>query len=239
MSDSPQTRTATTAAARFVASHSVLTLDARHPYTAKSLIDAQDMHRTVMSGFQGRGDDGSADARARMGVLSTWTIDLKAAALVLVVQSKVMADWTHIPRSALREAPRLITVDRTFRAGDVVGFRSVVNPTYSKPQTRPDGRRARGKRVAHTTPAGVRKWCAHHFGDGNTPGRVGAVADPDTVGVRMLPTVSSPAPHHGLRIARAELRGSLTVTDPEAFVTALSEGAGHGRAYSCGLILTR
>ncbi|MFJ7297922.1 hypothetical protein [Streptomyces collinus] len=39
------------AAASFVATHSILTMDARHPYTAKSLVDAQDMHRTVMSGF--------------------------------------------------------------------------------------------------------------------------------------------------------------------------------------------
>ncbi|WP_412076007.1 type I-E CRISPR-associated protein Cas6/Cse3/CasE [Streptomyces xanthophaeus] len=51
--------------------------------------------------------------------------------------------------------------------------------------------------------------------------------------------MSSPVPHKGLRIARAEIRGSLTVTDPEALVTALSNGLGHARAYSCGLVLTR
>ncbi|NEE13836.1 type I-E CRISPR-associated protein Cas6/Cse3/CasE, partial [Streptomyces sp. SID7499] len=50
---------------------------------------------------------------------------------------------------------------------------------------------------------------------------------------------SSPAPHKGLRIARAELKGTLTVTDPSAFVTALSRGIGHARAYSCGLLLVR
>ncbi|MGP9017505.1 type I-E CRISPR-associated protein Cas6/Cse3/CasE [Streptomyces sp. BR1] len=232
MSESRQTRTAT---ARFVATHSVLTLDARHPYVAKSLIDAEDMHRTVMSGFQGWVDDGSRDPRAQMGVLSTWTVDLKAAALVLVVQSKVAADWGHVPAAALRDTPHLITVDRTFRAGDTIGFRTVVNPTYSKWRTAPDGRLLRGKRVAHTKPDGVRKWCARHFGDG----RVGVTADPDTIAVRMLPTVSSPAPHKGLKVARAELRGSGTVTDPAAFVTALTEGVGHARAYSCGLILTR
>lgn len=55
----------------------------------------------------------------------------------------------------------------------------------------------------------------------------------------MLPTVSSPASHQGLRIARAEIRGSLTVTDPETLVETLSNGPGHARASSCGLILTR
>ncbi|WP_369228827.1 type I-E CRISPR-associated protein Cas6/Cse3/CasE [Streptomyces sp. R21] len=236
MNNPPHTGTAT---ARFVATHSVLTLDARHPYVAKSLIDAHDMHRTVMSGFRGWVDDGNHDARAQMGVLSTWALDLKAAALVLVVQSKVAADWAHIPKAALREVPHHITVDRTFHTGDTVGFRSVVNPTYSKTRTGPDGQKTRGQRVAHTKPDGVRKWCARLFETGDTPGRIGASADPDTISVRMLPTVSSPAPHKGLKVARAELRGSLTVTDPTAFVTALSDGIGHARAYSCGLLLTR
>ncbi|MGW7422826.1 type I-E CRISPR-associated protein Cas6/Cse3/CasE [Streptomyces sp. NPDC054813] len=49
----------------------------------------------------------------------------------------------------------------------------------------------------------------------------------------------SPVPHKGLRIARAEIKGTLTVTDPKAFVTALTHGIGHARAYSCGLILVR
>ncbi|WP_329293279.1 type I-E CRISPR-associated protein Cas6/Cse3/CasE [Streptomyces sp. NBC_01455] len=227
------------AGARFVATHSVLTLDARHPYVAKSLIDAQDMHRTVMSGFKGWAEDGSPDARAQMGVLSTWTVDLKEAALVLVVQSRVAADWGHVPKAALRDAPHLITVDRTFRTGDTVGFRSVVNPTYSRPRTGPDGQRLRGQRVSHSKPDGVRKWCTHHFGNAETPGRVGATADPETISVRMLPAVSSPTTRKGLKVARAELRGALTITDPATFVTALSDGIGHARAYSCGLILTR
>ncbi|MGI5340847.1 type I-E CRISPR-associated protein Cas6/Cse3/CasE [Streptomyces sp. CA-181903] len=236
MTDSAQTRTAT---ARFVATHSVLTLDARHPYAAKSLVDAQDMHRTVMSGFKGWVDDGSRDPRAQMGILSTWTVDLKNAALVLVVQSRVPGDWSHIPKRALRDEPHLITVDRTFRAGESIGFRTVVNPTYVKPQSGPDGRMRRGKRVAHTTPAGVRKWVVRHLGGGTEPSRFGVTTDAEAIAARLLPAVSSPAPHKGLKIARAELRGTLTVVDPTAFVTALSDGIGHARAYSCGLVLTR
>lgn len=79
--------------ARFVATQTLLTLDARHPYAAKSLIDAQDMNRTVMSGFPGWVDDGSRDARAQMGILSTWTLNLREAQLSLVVQSQVPGDW--------------------------------------------------------------------------------------------------------------------------------------------------
>ncbi|MFJ2110883.1 type I-E CRISPR-associated protein Cas6/Cse3/CasE [Streptomyces sp. NPDC087850] len=69
--------------------------------------------------------------------------------------------------------------------------------------------------------------------------RIGADADTDRLALRMLPKVSSPAPHKGLRIARAEIKGTFTVTDPQVFVAALTRGIGHARAYSCGLILVR
>ncbi|MFI8105437.1 type I-E CRISPR-associated protein Cas6/Cse3/CasE [Streptomyces sp. NPDC086023] len=237
------TRTAT---ARFVATHTVLTLDARHPYVAKSLVDAQDMHRTVMSGFRGWVEDGDPTARSQMGVLSTWSVDLKAAALVLVVQSRVPGDWGRIPRNALTGRPHTITVDRTIRTGDVLGFRTVVNPTRSRPSGRPAEEKVRGTRVPHTTPEHVKNWFLRRLQAEGEPAtsedgvaRIGATADPDALGIRMLPTVTSPAPHKGLRVARAEIRGSLTVTDPETLVGVLSNGLGHARAYSCGLVLTR
>ncbi|MET8983538.1 type I-E CRISPR-associated protein Cas6/Cse3/CasE [Streptomyces sp. NPDC004539] len=231
--------------ARFVATHSILSLDTDHPYTAKSLIDAQDMHRTVMSGFRGWGTDGDPDARAQMGVLSTWTVDLRAGVLVLVVQSRVPGDWAGMPRGALTRKPHVITVDRTFRSGDTLTFRTVVNPTYSR-QSGPPGDRPRGRRTPHTRPDHVRAWFLDRLqppgqpqrSPGGVP-RIGATADPEALSVRMLPAASSAGPHEGLRLARAEIRGTLTVTDPAALVTALSQGVGRGRAYGCGLLLTR
>ncbi|NLU70594.1 type I-E CRISPR-associated protein Cas6/Cse3/CasE [Streptomyces sp. HNM0574] len=55
----------------------------------------------------------------------------------------------------------------------------------------------------------------------------------------MLPKVSSSTSRKGLRIGRAEIKGTLTVTDPKTFVTALTRGIGHARAYSCGLLVVR
>lgn len=237
---------ATRAAARFVATQTLLTLEARHPYAAKSLIDAQDMHRTVMCGFPGWVDDGSPDARAQMGVLSAWTVDLRQARLNIVVQSSVPADWSGVPRAALAEPPQNLTLDRTFRTGDRVDFRTVVNPVRSIPPPPGSPRKTRGTRVAHTTPGHVRNWFAQRLQPLGEPpaaphgvARIGADADTDRLAVRMLAQVSSPAPHKGLRIARAEIKGSLTVTDPDAFVAALTRGIGHARAYSCGLLLVR
>ncbi|WP_326771204.1 type I-E CRISPR-associated protein Cas6/Cse3/CasE (plasmid) [Streptomyces sp. NBC_01591] len=233
-------------AARFVATHSVLTMDARHPYTAKSLVDAQDMHRTVMSGFRGWVSDGDPDARAQMGVLSTWSVDLKAGALVLVVQSRVPGDWAGIPRGALTDKPHVITVDRTFHVGDSLTFRTVVNPIHSRPTGSPAPDRARGRRTAHTRPDHVKNWFVRRLQPLGDPRRapdgvvrIGATTEEETLGIRMLPTVTSPRPHHGLRIVRAEIRGTLTVTDPAALVDSMSQGIGHARAYGCGLLLTR
>ncbi|MGW1267400.1 type I-E CRISPR-associated protein Cas6/Cse3/CasE [Streptomyces sp. NPDC002491] len=233
-------------AARFVATHSVLTMDARHPYTAKSLVDAQDMHRTVMSGFRGWVTDGDPDARAQMGVLSTWSVDLKAGALVLVVQSRVPGDWAGMPRGALTDKPHVITVDRTLRTGDSLTFRTVVNPTYNRLSGPPAPNRPRGRRTAHTRPDHVKNWFLRRLQPPGEPRqapdgltRIGATAEEDSLAVRMLPTVTSPGPHKGLRIVRAEIRGTLTVTDPAALVDAMTQGIGHARAYGCGLLLTR
>lgn len=238
--------TPSTTSARFVATHSVLTLDARHPLAAKSLVDAQEMHRTVMSGFRGWVADGDAGARAQMGVLSTWSVDLRAAALVIVVQSSVPGDWSRMPQTAMTSRPRIITVDRTLRRGDVLEFRTVVNPVRSVPTGAPASEKVRGKRVAHARPDHVKEWFAHRLQPEGEPRsgpkgtvRIGANADPGALTVRMLPTVSSASSHKGLRIVRAELRGKLTVTDPQALADTLGQGIGHGRAYSCGLLLTR
>ena len=232
--------------ARFVATHSILSMDTRHPYTAKSLVDAQEMHRTVMSGFRGWVADGDSDARAQMGVLSTWSVDLKAGALVLVVQSRVPGDWTGVPRGALTDKPHVLTVDRTLRARDSLTFRTVINPVRSRPSGPPSPERTRGRRTEHTQPDHVRNWFVRRLqpaGEPRTgPGgvvRIGATAEEDSLAVRMLPAVISPGHHKNLRIARAEIRGALTVTDPAALVEAMTQGIGHGRAYGCGLLLTR
>ncbi|WP_328594325.1 type I-E CRISPR-associated protein Cas6/Cse3/CasE [Actinomadura macrotermitis] len=231
-------------AARFVTTQTLLTLDARHPFVAKSLIDAQDMHRNVMSGFVGWVDDGSSDARSQMGVLSTWVVDLRQAQVNLVVQSSVSADWSRIPRGALVEAPETLTIDRTFRVDDRVTFRTVVNPVRNVPPAPGSPPKTRGIRIPHTHPEHVKRWFSRRLQPIGEPAvgpdgitRIGADTDTERLALRLLPRVSSSTTHKGLRITRAEIKGTLTVTDPKAFVAALTQGIGHARAYSCGLIL--
>lgn len=232
--------------ARFVTSHSVLTLDARHPYTAMAMVDAQHMHRNVMSGFYGWVEDGQPDARAQMGVLSTWSVDLKAGVLVLIVQARVPADWSRVPADALKEKPRTLTVDRILKAGDVVSFRTVVNPTKTiSPGKEAVQKKIRGKRIPHTTAQHAKDWFTRRLqplgepaSSANGVTRIGATTDPDALSIRMLGSLKSTS-REGLTVARAEIKGRLTVTEPSALVTTLNEGIGRARAYGCGLILIR
>lgn len=223
--------------ARLVTCHSILHLDANHPVIRRSLLDAQDMHRTVMSGFQGWVDK-QADARAQLGVLSTWTIDLKTDALLMVVQSRMPPDWSDIPAKALLEKPRILQIDTTLRAGNKVTFRTVVNPSS---QGRND------KRIVRASPDTPASWFAKRLQPiGECPigpagvNRIGADADPSALRTRHLPAaITTGNTHKGLNIVRAEISGTLTVTDPVTLVNALTNGIGHARAYSCGLILIK
>ncbi|MFC4467750.1 type I-E CRISPR-associated protein Cas6/Cse3/CasE [Streptomyces xiangluensis] len=224
----------------------MLTLDVRHPYTARALIDAQHMHRSVMSGFYNWVEDGVSDARAQMGVLSTWSVDLKAGVLVLVVQARVPADWSRIPADAMKDKPRTLAVDRTINVGDTLSFRTVVNPTRAiSPGKDASSSRIRGKRVAQTTPHHAKEWFIRRLQPAREPNTarggvtcIGATADTDALSVRMLGSLKSTA-RTGLVVARAEIKGQLTVTDPQLLVRSLTEGIGRARAYGCGLILVR
>lgn len=223
--------------ARFVTCHSILQLDANHPLIRRSILDAQDMHRTVMSGFRGWIEK-QPDARSQFGVLSTWTIDLKTDSLLLVVQSRIPPDWSPLPSTALLDKPRLLQIDTTLRTGDKLTFRTVVNPSS---QGRND------KRTSKNHPDTPALWFTKRLqpADESPTGptgviRIGADTDPSTLRTRPLPAaIAVGETHKGLKIARAEITGSLTITDPPTLLKALTLGIGHARAYSCGLLLTK
>ncbi|MFJ6620789.1 type I-E CRISPR-associated protein Cas6/Cse3/CasE [Kitasatospora sp. NPDC091335] len=237
--------TASTATARFVACHSILHLDATHALAQKAILDPHIMHRLVMSGFYGWTEPGEADPRAQMGILNTWTLDLRTNSLVVIVQSRVQPDWSAIPRAALADRIALLQVDTTVRTGAAFGFRIVVNPTRDRQTRAGDGTLAR-KRLSDTTPRHVKDWFAARLqpagADRVGPGgvrRIGADSDPDTLAIRMLPKLGLSAKHQGAKIGRAEIKGALTVTDPAAFTDALTTGVGRARSYSAGLLLIR
>ncbi|MEZ0076307.1 type I-E CRISPR-associated protein Cas6/Cse3/CasE [Planotetraspora sp. GP83] len=236
----------------FITCHSILELDARHPLTARVLLDAQAMHRLIMSGFYGWLENGSNDARAQLQVLYTANADLKAGKLTVVVQSRVQPDWSKIPSAALAESPAALLIDQKIETGQQYRFRAVVNPTrmsdrHQRPGTepRPDGKREL-KRLADTTPDHARRWFAERLQPPGEPAvndrgvrRIGAYADPAGLAARILPKITNVPDKPSMRIGRAEIRGQFTITDPDVFVNVLTTGLGHARAYGCGLILIK
>ncbi|WP_079184325.1 type I-E CRISPR-associated protein Cas6/Cse3/CasE [Streptomyces uncialis] len=236
--------TASTTVARFVACHSVLHLDARHVLAQKAILDPHIMHRLVMSGFNGWITPGEPDPRAQMGILHAWTLDLRNNRLVLIVQSRVQSDWSFIPRAALTDGITTLPIDMAVRTGETYTFRIVVNPTRQRGAREHD--HAPRKRLSDSTPGHVRQWFADRLqADGEERvgplgvRRIGAHGVTDSIAVRMLPKLSLTAKHQGARIGRAELKGELTVTDPETFVEALANGVGRARSYGAGLLLVR
>ncbi|MFJ8134164.1 type I-E CRISPR-associated protein Cas6/Cse3/CasE [Streptomyces hydrogenans] len=235
---------------RLITCHSILQLDLHHPYAAPALTDAHQMHRIVMSGFKGWVPDGQRDARAQLGVLSTWSADLKTNTLLIVVQSRVRPDWTTIPRTALRQAVDVRNIDHPIITGDPYTFRTVVNAVHTVRTPSTPGtphEKTTSKRLPHVHPEHVRRWLEARLHPTNNPTptpptngieHIGADADRTTLAIRMLPPVQSDH-HKGLKINRAEIRGTLTVTHPTRFTTTLTNGLGKARAYSCGLILTK
>lgn len=230
--------------ARLITCHSIIQLDARHPYASRALLDAQAMHRNVMSGFRGWVEDGAPDARAQMGVLSTWSIDLKTDTLIVVVQSRITPDWSTIPHAALRVPVEVKAVDRPINLGDTYTVRAVVSASNTRRDLTQE-HEVKLKRMPHIRPDHVRTWIQERLQPAGTPAagragitRIGADADPSTLAIRMLPPLTA-STHNGLKVVRSEIRATLTVTDPHTFVTTLNQGIGRARAYSCGLLLTR
>ena len=133
-------------------------------------------------------------------------------------------------------------------AGDRLGFTLRANPVVSRPEA--PGQRGKrhdvvmdalrhvpepGRAAARfgvATEAGLawlnRQGAAHGF----APGGV-AVDGYETV---QVPRDGGQKP---ARFGQLEFTGTLTVTDPAAFLTALASGFGRARAFGCGLMLIR
>ncbi|WP_454607303.1 type I-E CRISPR-associated protein Cas6/Cse3/CasE [Streptomyces tendae] len=230
---------------RFVATQSVLTLDTRHPDVIRAMNDVHDMHRLVMSGHRGWVPDGETDARAQMGVLSAWTVNLRTQTLTLITQARVTPDWTPVARAALLEAPHLISIDQTIKSGDTYTFRAFINPIRSVMPAVGPKKGQRGRRIASTSPHHAAEWFTQRLQPKDEPPigpsgikRIGADADPARITTTMLPPLVSTA-KKGLKVVRAEVRGQLTVTDPATFARTLTEGLGKARSYGVGLLLVR
>ncbi|WP_411130107.1 type I-E CRISPR-associated protein Cas6/Cse3/CasE [Streptomyces sp. x-19] len=223
----------------FTTQHALLDLDLDHPLIARSLLDPHEMHRTVMAAFRHWIPNGTRDARAQMGVLHTYSANLKTNTLTLIVQSRVPGNWKALPRDAYAAPPDVRTIHQQLTTGERHRFRTVINPARyapGTPRTRP--------RAEHATPDKALQWFTSRLQAPGHPNhdrwpRIGAHTHPEQLTVRTLAPVTSHTSHHGMTINRAEITGHLTITDPHTYHRTLTHGLGPSRAYSCGLLLTQ
>ena len=229
----------TNSATRFTTQHAMLDLSLTHPLIARSLRDPHEMHRTVMAAFRHWVPDGAPDPRAQMGVLYTYSANLKTNTLTLVVQSRVAGDWTALPQAACLAPPDTRDIDLHISTGQRHRFRVVVNPARYAP-----GRQRTRNQPSNAAPKQALEWFAARLQPPGHPDfdrwpRIGADADPTELTALTLPTLSSTSAHHGMTVNRSQITGHLTVTDPRKFTATLEQGLGRSRAHGCGLLLTQ
>lgn len=101
-------------------------------------------------------------------------------------------------------------------------FKIRLNPVRRDPASR--------KRLPVTGPLPLLQWFAAH-----AP-KWGFEADPNTLDVRILPSVSFPKNGSLCRFHAVEFRGRLKVADPVLFRQQVENGIGHGKAFGFGLL---
>ncbi|MEW1637485.1 type I-E CRISPR-associated protein Cas6/Cse3/CasE [Streptomyces sp. NPDC093801] len=230
-----------TAPVRVVVHHTLIELDLNHPRTARVLADAHELHRLVMSSmFRHWVTDGTPNARALMGVLHTSAVDLAQRTLTLIVQSQVPPDTHALPRHMLAAPAQSRIVTLTVKAGQQYLFRTTVTPAVYGPH---NGRRTRD-RPTDTSPAAALTWFTQRLQpdpavDYDRHPLIGADTRREDLKARQLPTLTGHKPGQTVVVARSEIQGRLTVTDPAAFARTLTQGLGRQRAYGCGLLLVQ
>lgn len=122
----------------------------------------------------------------------------------------------------------------TVKPGDFFFFRLRANPTYTKEIRDAEGKRLRTVRAPIITSRGVEEWLDNKAAEGGFSTR-DLQFSVDQEKVHLNSKVSQK--DHEFKAATAVFNGSLVITDPEKFETALAKGVGRGRSYGYSMLL--
>lgn len=222
---------------------SKLTLDLSSRQVQRDLGNLQDLHRTVMSAMPQAPDD-AGGARNRFGVL--FRLDARSGdGATILVQTQEQPQWSALPVGYLLSPAACKVIDKHYeaiRAGDMLAFRLLANPTRRATGKRTDGDKNEsawaGKRIELASEEDQIDWLI----------RQGA-----RLGFEILPTQAIPAvldvsvgrtnKLYGYRRGKGKMsfgaalfEGHLRVTDVDVFRDALTNGVGRGKAYGFGLL---
>lgn len=227
-----------------------LILNPRSKAVRRDLADCQALHRTLMTAFPNV--QGVQAPRESVGLLHRLETHPRTGLPILLVQSRMAADWNHLPGDYLEHGqaeqnPSCKPIAESLGAiqdGQRLQFRLRGNPTR-KIDTRsgPDGQRRNGRRVDLRDDADRLAWLQRKAREGGFEVlAVSASADvpdvrtarePVQVGYRPDPRDGK---HRKLTFGGVLFDGHLRVTDPEVFRRTLETGIGSAKAYGYGLL---
>jgi hypothetical protein len=218
----------------------IITLDIDHPATRAILVDAHQAHRLTMSGFAHLLDTydfftgiagGHPDHRRALHILYATHGRHIAGTLMIRLQSDVTPQFTNPDCDWWRDAihPDYPPVTKPWRipaSGDI-GYQIRANPIT----------RINGKRRAITNPDKQIQWWT------TQAAKAGLHLHGEPIADQPL-TLEFPSKHHHdknkpeLTLKTLRYTGTATITNPDAYRTAITHGIGRGLPYGAGLLLT-
>lgn len=202
-----------------------LVLNPLNRQVRQELARPYEMHRTILHAFP----DNLAAGEER--VLFRVDVNPRTGALHLLVQSRLRPDWAYLSKEQparpylveIDGNPSVKSVDLSVRAGQTLAFRLFANPT--KRLGKAQGK-ACGKRVAIYGAEAQEGWLQRKA---------------EQSGFTVLSSfTSSPNrfedPVTKITLDGVRFDGVLQVVEPQAFMAAVEQGVGSGKAFGFGLL---
>ncbi|MEE1823761.1 type I-E CRISPR-associated protein Cas6/Cse3/CasE [Streptomyces sp. BE20] len=210
---------------------SVLTLS---PRTRTRCRDVHRLHQLVLNGFRPPGVHVEAPAPEHVlfaagrepASRTAAGLPTAGAPVRVLVQAPVEPDWQPLLDTGALHSARSFRAEQRLEAGAQIDVGVLANPVV---RTRKDGRRR-----ALRDPGDCGDWLARRLAHGGLQ----LTARPVIVGPAEYLTGST-SRGEDLTLVCRELTARATVRDPKAAREALLAGIGPGKAFGCGLLLTR
>jgi CRISPR system Cascade subunit CasE len=197
---------------------SKLVLNERDRVVQGDLSNAHALHQRIMQAFP---DEQQENPRAHWNVL----FRQEPNSSIVLVQSSVEPNWTHLSNCYLIQPPNLASVDfaaSRLEPRRVLQFRLKANPSKRDKQSR--------KLIGMFHQTDQIAWLERQANQhGFKLLGVDVIPTPNVFGVKE----EGKAP---IRILTVMYQGILEIADSALFINAMQQGIGRGRSYGCGLL---
>lgn len=215
-----------------------LALDSSRRDAQRDLADCQLLHRRILSAFPAA--PSIQHAREHYGML--YRVEQGRDAMIVLVQSREMPDWSRLPAGYLAQPVAVKRIDHYYellQPGMELRFRLRANPTRRiSDRDTTQGERWRGKRVELRREEDQLAWLRRKGGEeGFTLVAVRTRPDVDDTRIAPQSTIHGTRRDTGrLTFGSTLFEGRLMIADIARFRQALAVGLGSGKSYGFGLL---